>query len=299
MKQRQEMDFVRGVKTKCRGFAGVLSGRNTAATCTCSTTQYGPGITFERRCQASTLLAHACPYLGQKKRSPGFRSDRNDGFARGINLLARQGRGEYVFLLNPDAEVAPDCLDRLIERAEADPGIAICEARQQPTEHPKAYDLSTGETTWCSGAAALIRRTAFDEVGGFDDRLFFMYCEDVDLSWKLWLSGWKCVYVPEALVGHDMSQPRPRWRRRMESYYSFRNSLFLFHQFARKGDLSILLGFLLKRFMSRRYSLTRKALFIIAFADHIRYIPYLVTTRRIWGNRAHPWIRLTETSLSE
>jgi GT2 family glycosyltransferase len=228
-----------------------------------------------------------------------FRSDRNDGFARGINLLARQGRGEYVFLLNPDAEVAPDCLDRLIERAEADPGIAICEARQQPTEHPKAYDPATGETTWCSGAAALIRRTAFDEVGGFDDRIFFMYCEDVDLSWKLWLSGWKCVYVPEALVGHDTSQPRPRWRRRMENYYSFRNSLFLFHRFARKGDLSILLGFLLKRFMSQRYSLTRKALFTIAFADHIRYIPYLVTTRRKWGNRAHSWIRLTETSLSE
>ncbi len=228
-----------------------------------------------------------------------FRSDRNDGFARGINLLARQGKGEYVFLLNPDAEVAPDCLDRLIERAEADPGIAICEARQQPTEHPKAYDKSTGETTWCSGAAALIRRTAFDEVGGFDDRIFFMYCEDVDLSWKLWLTGWKCVYVPEALVGHDTSRPRPRWRRRMENYYSFRNSLFLFHRYARKGDLTVLIGFLLKRFMSRRYSLTGKALSTIAFADHIRYIPYLVTTRRKWGNRAHSWIRLTETSLAE
>lgn len=72
MKQRQEMDFVRGVKTKCRGFAGVLSGRNTAATCTCSITQYGPGITFERRCQASTPLAHACPHLGKKMGLPGY-----------------------------------------------------------------------------------------------------------------------------------------------------------------------------------------------------------------------------------
>ena len=228
-----------------------------------------------------------------------FRSDRNLGFAGGINRLARQGSGEYIFLLNPDAEVAPDCLDRLIERAEADPTIAICEARQEPREHPKATDPSTGETTWCSGAACLIRRRAFEETGGFDDRIFFMYCEDVDLSWKLWLSGWKCVYEREAVVGHDTSRARPRWRRRLEHYYSFRNSLFLFHRFGRKQDRSILYGFLSKRFLTRRYSLTGKVLFAIALVDHIRYIPYLITTRRRWGNRAHPWIRLTETSLTE
>src|SRR5205085_4918675 len=160
-----------------------------------------------------------------------FRSLSNNGFARGVNLLARQGSGEFLFLLNPDTEMEDGCLERLVERARSDSRIGICEARQWPREHPKAYDSTTGETTWCSGAAALIRRTAFEEAGGFDERLFFMYCEDVDLSWKLWCAGWKCIYVPDATVRHYTQDLAPDKRRTLEHYFTFRNSLFLFYRF--------------------------------------------------------------------
>ena len=229
------------------------------------------------------------------------RSGRNNGFARGMNLLARLSNADFLFLLNPDTELEPGCLGRLLERISAEPQAAICEARQSPREHPKAYDPQSGETTWCSGAAALIRREAFELVGGFDERLFFMYCEDIDLSWRLWLSGWKCLYAPEAVVQHFTQDLTPGKRRTLENYYSFRNTLFLFHRFGRYGaakDRRLLWNFLRNRFVSSKYSVRSKALFTIALLDHIRYIPYLLQSRDSWHDRTHHWVRLEETSLS-
>ena len=216
-----------------------------------------------------------------------LRSLRNNGFARGMNLLS-----------NPDTEIRSGCLEHLLARAESDARIGICEARQTPREHPKAVEGATGETTWCSGAAALIRRKAFVEAGTFDEVLYFMYCEDVDLSWKMWLNGWKCIYVPDAVVRHVTQDLMPGKRRTLENYFSFRNSLFLFYRFGSWGERRVLKNFLWKRFLSSAYSVRSKILFAIAFIEHIRYIPYLLQTRKTWSGRKHDWIRLEETSLA-
>lgn len=231
---------------------------------------------------------------------PSFltRSLHNNGFARGMNLLAKTVTGEFMFILNPDTEVEPGALEALVRRMQSDPKIGIVEARQSPKEHPKAYDPVTGETTWCSGAAALIRRTAFEAVEGFDERLFFMYCEDVDFSWKLWLRGWKCIYVPEAVVRHFTQELLPGKRRTLENYFSFRNSMFLLYRFGAGNRWSLMRKFLRKRFFSSDYSLKSRVLFGIAFVDHIRYIPYLLHTRDTWSSERHRWIRFEETSLS-
>ena len=204
-----------------------------------------------------------------------------------------------MFLLNPDTELEHGCLERLLSRAMSDPTIGICEARQQPREHPKTYDPRTGETTWCTGAAVLVRRKAFEQIGGFDERIFFMYCEDVDLSWKLWLRGWKCIYVPDAIVHHYTQDLTPGKRRTLENYFSFRNSLFLLYRFGSWKDRRVLYNFLLNRFLRRNYSLRSKLLYTFAFADHIRYIPYLLRTRHLWCEKRHPWVRFEETSLSD
>src|SRR5947199_1550839 len=177
-----------------------------------------------------------------------FRSRINNGFARGVNLLARQGRGEFLFLLNPDTELEQGCLEQLLDRALGDSAIGMCEARQQPREHWKIYDPKTGETTWCTGAAVSVRRKAVGEVRGFDERIFFMYCEDVDLSWKLWLRAWRCIYVPEAIVRHYTQDLIPGKKRTVENYFSFRNSLFLFYRFGCWKDRHVLYNFLLNRF---------------------------------------------------
>ena len=225
-----------------------------------------------------------------------LRSTRNNGFARGVNLLAAQSGAEFMFLLNPDTRLESGCLETLLAQARSDPRIGICDARQLPREHHKAWDRATGETSWCSGAAALVRRKAFDQVGGFDDRLFFMYCEDVDLSWKLWVKGWKCVYVPAAVVQHYTQDIVPGKRRTLENYFSFRNSLFLYYRFGRRNDRAVLRSFLRKRLLSGAYSLRSKVLFAIALVDHIRYIPAVLRSRKMW-ERGHTWIRLSETSL--
>jgi GT2 family glycosyltransferase len=228
-----------------------------------------------------------------------LRSLKNNGFARGVNLLAKQGTSEFIFLLNPDAEIEEGCLEKLLLRAQSNPAIGMCEARQWPLEHPKEYDPETGETSWCTGACVLIRRKAFEEIGGFDERLFFMYCEDVDLSWKFWMRGWKCVYVPDAVVRHYTQDVLPGKKRTVENYFSFRNSLFLFYRFGLPDERRVLYRFLLKRFLSGRYSLRSRVLYAFAFVDHIRYIPYLLRTRRPCREKRHAWIRLEQTSLAD
>jgi GT2 family glycosyltransferase len=228
-----------------------------------------------------------------------LRSLTNNGFARGMNLLSRQGTAEFMFMLNPDTELEDGCLERLISRAKVDSTIGICEARQQPREHPKVYDHDTGETTWCTGAAVLIRRKAFEEVGGFDERIFFMYCEDVDLSWKFWLRGWKCVYVPNAVVRHYTQDLMPGKKRTLENYFSFRNSLFLFYRFGCWKEKRVLYNFLVNRFILGNYSFRSRLLYAFAFVDHIRYIPYLLRTRYLWCAGRHPWVRFEETSLND
>ena len=242
-------------------------------------------------------LASAIPNL--PFRAHFLRSLTNNGFARGMNLLVRQGTGEWIFVLNPDTELQDGCLEKLVTQAQSDPRIAVCEARQEPRAHPKTYDPTTGETTWCTGAAALIRRIAFEEVGGFDEHIFFMYCEDVDLSWKLWLHGWKCIFVPGAVVRHYTQDILPGKRRTLENYFAFRNSLFLFYRFGSWDQKRVLYRFLLRRFVTGRYSLRSRVLYAFAFADHIRYIPYLLRTRRFWSARRHPCIRWEETSLAD
>ena len=240
------------------------------------------------------LLATEIPSL--PFRAHILRSIHNNGFAGGVNLLSGQSDAEFMFLLNPDTRLEKNCLETLLASAQADSRIGICEARQSPREHPKAWDKTTGETSWCSGAAMLVRRDAFDDVQGFDERLFFMYCEDIDFSWRLWLKGWKCVYVPTAVVQHFTQDLSPGKKRTAENYFSFRNSLFLYYRFGTKSDRSILWRFLNRRFISRAYTLRSKVLFAIALVDHIRYIPTLFRSphRRDF---CHPWIRLSETSL--
>lgn len=243
------------------------------------------------------LLADLAPALP----FPAYvlRSAHNNGFARGMNLLAKQSRADFIFLLNPDTEIQTGCLEALLARIQSDPAIGMCEARQIPREHPKAYDPATGETTWCSGAACLVRRHSFEQAGGFEERLYFMYCEDVDLSWRFWQNGWKCVYVPEASVKHFTQDLLPGKRRTRENYFTFRNSLFLYYRFATARDRPMLWRFLRSRFFSGKYSLRSRILFTIALVDYIRYIPYLLQKESDRRDRAHPWIRLEETSLSK
>ncbi len=129
-------------------------------------------------------------------------SGANLGFGRAHNANAARGTAPLLLVLNQDCVLEPGVFERLVQSASEDPGnIGAWELRQIPYEHPKGYDPVSLDTPWASGAALLLRRSAFEALGGFEPRIF-MYGEDVDLSWRLRAKGWRVVYRPRLAVVH-------------------------------------------------------------------------------------------------
>ncbi|CAN5127441.1 glycosyltransferase family 2 protein [soil metagenome] len=147
---------------------------------------------------------------------------------------------EWILITNPDVVFTPGSIDALLAVASSDERIGMAGPRitnDDGSIYPSARDLpsltvgaghavlhriwpgnpwskrylradkshSAADTPvqsgWLSGACMLVRRAAFDQAGGFDDR-FFMYFEDVDLGERIGNAGWKVLYVPTASVGH-------------------------------------------------------------------------------------------------
>lgn len=155
-----------------------------------------------------------------------IRAESNLGFAAGNNLALRECTTEFVALLNPDAFVEPDWLEQLIAGARRHPEAAAFGSRQLTWSAPDILD-GTGDAYHLSGlvwrsrwgarqqpedlrehaifspcaAAAMYRRAALEEVGGFDED-YFCYVEDVDLGFRLQLAGYQAIYVPQAVVQH-------------------------------------------------------------------------------------------------
>ena len=92
------------------------------------------------------------------------------------------------------------------------------------TEAPRYIDPVTLETSWCSGGSCLIRKRALEGIGYFDEK-FFLYGEDNDLSWRMWLTGWRCVYVPESICEHHFGKPEKYILRRR--YFQIRSWILL------------------------------------------------------------------------
>jgi GT2 family glycosyltransferase len=166
------------------------------------------------------------------------RNQDNLGFGRANNLGVQQGRGKYVLLLNPDAELGRSTLRTLVRHAVMTERLGFCawEPRQQPYEHPKVYDPVTLETEWISGACCLISREAFERVGGFDSRIF-LYGEDVDLSWRLRARGYTLQTVPQASVVHH-SYEQPGAIKPAQFYNSVQSNGYLRHKYGRWSDIA-------------------------------------------------------------
>lgn len=131
----------------------------------------------------------------------------NIGFGAGHNQLMRtafnDGFDIYI-AINPDGALHPDAVKALIQMMQAADGRAIIEALQFPSEHPKPYNENTLDTPWVSGACLAIPKAAFLDLGGFDEE-FFMYCEDVDISWRARAKGYALKTCPRALFLHSVT----------------------------------------------------------------------------------------------
>lgn len=162
----------------------------------------------------------------------------NLGSAKGQNTLLEKSTQDFVLIMNPDIVVSPNIFSEL-KRPFAGDGVGLVEARQLPIEHPKTYDASTGETSWAATACALIPKEVLSAVGNFDSDSFFLYCDDVDFSWRIRLAGFKVVYQPTAVVFHDkrLSVEGGWVTTYAERYYSAEAALFLTYKWSR-NDLT-------------------------------------------------------------
>jgi GT2 family glycosyltransferase len=153
----------------------------------------------------------------------------NRGFAAGNNQGIVASTSPVLALLNNDTAVEPDWLAALLAVMDGDGAIGCCASKILSYQDRTILDnvghvvfadgLTRGrgrlqadrgpfarpEEVFCiSGCAALLRRRMLADIGLFDED-FFAYCEDADLGFRARLRGWRCVYVPEAVVYHKFS----------------------------------------------------------------------------------------------
>lgn len=126
----------------------------------------------------------------------------NAGYGRGHNLLFEDCKEDLLLIMNPDIILTPTFFINMIEPFKDD-RVGIVEARQTPVEHQKEYNVETKETEWSSGACFMTKSELFRCLHGFDTESFFMYCEDVDLSWRIRMMGKIIIYQPLAPVFHS------------------------------------------------------------------------------------------------
>ena len=174
--------------------------------------------------------------------------ERNRGFAGGVNAGIRASRGEIVALLNNDTEADPRWLAELSRALQRHPEAGAAASKmllfdRRDTIHSAGDAFRTdgqpaNRGVWqkdmgqfdreefvfggCGGAVAY-RRAMLDEIGLLDES-FFLNCEDVDLAWRAQLAGWRCIYVPTAIVYHYLSATGGGVT---ASYYTGRNTLWV------------------------------------------------------------------------
>lgn len=203
------------------------------------------------------------------------RSAGNVGYARAANLGIATTRAAVVAVFNPDAAVEPGTAAAMLSRFDAEPRLGACGPRirnADGSDYPSARAVpSLGEAVghgllglfwprnpftrryrhldadpdmprdvdWVSGAAVWLRRSALDDVGGWDEG-YFMYLEDVDLCWRLRRAGWSVAYEPAGTVVHlqGASTSRRPYRMLVEHH----RSLWRFAERRWRGPRRLLLG---------------------------------------------------------
>ena len=201
----------------------------------------------------SSIDAAAREFAGLRVLHPG----KNLGYAGGCNFGMQQAKGDYFLLFNNDAVATPGWLPKLVAFAEAQADVAAVQPKIKSLSNKSSFDYAGAaggeidifgypfargrifftieedrgqydapvDIFWASGACVLVRRAAIETTGMLDES-FFAHMEEIDLSWRFWLAGYRVAYFPEVVIYHEagstLAQGSPR-----KVYFNHRNSLLM------------------------------------------------------------------------
>ena len=184
----------------------------------------------------------------------------NLGFAKGYNTALQQVQADYYVLLNSDVEVTSSWIEPIIDLMQADEAIAACQPKilsynnknqfeyagacggwidkfGYPFARGRIFDTCETDTGqyniaqtcfWATGAALFVKAAVYHELKGFDE-YFFAHQEEIDLCWRMQLSGYKIFVQPASVVYHVGGGTLPRGNS-YKTFLNFRNNLVMLYK---------------------------------------------------------------------
>ena len=233
--------------------------------------------------------------------------EKNLGFTGGYNRAFSEIESEYFLLINSDIEVPQDWLGPLVEWMDSHPDCAACAPKLHSWQEKEKFEYagaaggyldkfgyplcrgrvlkkletdhgqydSPKDVFWATGACLLVRSSVYRELGGLDDR-FFAHMEEIDLCWRMQLSGWKVTVVPSSIVYHVGGGTLPATSP-FKLFLNFRNNrLMLSNNLAKTYALQFFAkGEDVKRAAREGYCKAQRILFARGALDMLSAMAYL------------------------
>ncbi len=245
--------------------------------------------------------------FGKNPRFRIIRNEKNFGFTEGNNVGMRQSEAEYIVLLNSDTRVDPDWLSELVTLAKKDrvgavqskilqmdsPGLIDCAGgfvdyygyhfERGKGEKASIYEMQD-EIFYAKGAAVLFNREVLKRTGLFDSDIF-LYFDETDLCWRIWLSGYKVIFSPKLIVYHASGSTTSAMQAQMRSYFYVRNHILVLIK--NYGLKNLFISFLVTFFYENRtaaLSLVRRKP-LVNKATLSAFVWNLVHLKNTWKKR--------------
>jgi GT2 family glycosyltransferase len=204
----------------------------------------------------------------------------SEGFGAGCNQGAKLAKGDHLVFMNADVWVLPDWLERLVRLMEDEPDAGIVSPVTLPLyKGPEPAAKPYLEVSSVPGASMMVRRAAWDELGGFDEH-FFLTWEDTELCWRARLAGWRVLEDLEAHVWHLGRGSWQRW-----AAEELHNGLYTHLKLMRWRRTLPFLGVAATR-TAVKFVLLRDASLFRAWSRAFRELPTALAERRRWlGDR--------------
>ncbi len=236
-------------------------------------------------------------------------NEKNLGFSKGINrgirVAMKDPEVRYFFIINNDVVIDKNCISELVKVGEKYENVGMLQPKMLNMYNPKIID-STGhvfkrcyllvdrghgefdsgqydnetDIIGCCAGAGMYKRELFEDIGLFDES-FWMYYEDVELSWRAYKKGWRAKYVPTAVVYHKRSVTAKKF---INNYYKIELSLENIAKVVKKHG-----GFKEKTifFVNMLYTGTKSGIGKILGKNKIGYRPYFKALKVLLSYKAN------------